>query len=299
MEGGVKVNILDQEKNMLVDIAKKVEKLQAYLGNENLSQDNKDIGYWYSYITQIKRIIGNFDNDISFISCLMAKEFLCRGHRFKTFDVSAKSQSAPGLDIDEMTSGGHRVIAEIKATIPYKETDLGAQQKSMFFKDFEKLRDNEAHYKYFFVTELKTFQIVLNRYLDKLEGVTIVLLPQALSGQGEEFIYDSHNKKIAYGKEIVNFDGEIRGESNDKGNIKLADTIRECIYNKFIRPAKELGNSEILVKSSEIHCLLKLSNRYPAVCSAMEGKKIEEEYGVKVLKTEGRYGLNFSLLYKV
>ena len=118
--------ILDQEQKILNDISGKVEKLQEYLGNENFSQYNQDMGYWYSYITQIKRIIGNFDNDISFISCLMAKEFLCRRHSFKTFDVSAKSQSAPGLDVDEMTLDGHRVIAEIKATIPYKETDLGA-----------------------------------------------------------------------------------------------------------------------------------------------------------------------------
>ncbi|WP_333637916.1 hypothetical protein [Tissierella praeacuta] len=189
------MNILDQEQKMLDDLAGKVEKLQEYLVNENFSQDNQDMGYWYSYITQIKRIIGNFDNDISFISCLMAKEFLCRKHRFKTFDISAKSQSAPGLDVDEMTLDGHRVIAEIKATIPYKETDLGSQQKLMFFKDFNKLRDNKAHYKYFFVTEIKTFKIVLNRYLDRLEGVTIVLLPQASSGEGEDFIYDSHNKK--------------------------------------------------------------------------------------------------------
>ncbi len=119
---------------MLVDIAKKKLKNFKHIWEmKTLSQDNKDIGYWYSYITQIKRIIGNFDNDISFISCLMAKEFLCRRHSFNSIDVSAKSQSAPGLDIDEMTLDGHRVIAEIKATIPYKETDLGAQQKSMFF----------------------------------------------------------------------------------------------------------------------------------------------------------------------
>lgn len=197
------MNILDQEQKMLDDIAGKIEKLKEYLVNENFSQDNQNMGYWYSYITQIKRIMRNFDNDISFISCLMAKEFLCRRHKFKTFDVSAKPQSAPGLDVDEMTLDGYRVIAEIKATIPYKETDLGSQQKSMFFKDFKKLRDSEAHYKYFFVTEIKTFKIVLNRYLDRLEGVTIVLLPQALSEEGEDFIYDSHNKKIAYDKEII------------------------------------------------------------------------------------------------
>ena len=42
--------ILDQEQKILNDISGKVEKLQEYLGNENFSQYNQDMGYWYSYI---------------------------------------------------------------------------------------------------------------------------------------------------------------------------------------------------------------------------------------------------------
>lgn len=293
------MNILNSEQDILDDIAKKIEKLKKYLGHEKFNQENKDMSYWYKYIVEIKRIIGNFDNDISFISCLMAKEFLYRKHSFKTFDISTKSQSAPGLDIDEMTSDGDRVVAEIKSTIPYKETDLGAQQRAMFFKDFEKLRDNEADYKYFFVTEIKAFQIVLNRYLDKLEGVTIVLLPQALIGRGEGFIYNSYNKEITYDESIINCNEQLKRESNNCENIRLADVIRKSIYNGFIKPAKDIGNSEVLVKSSKVHSLLKLNNRYPAVCSAMEGKKIEKEYGIKIMEKEGKYGVNFSVLYKI
>ncbi|WP_407311744.1 hypothetical protein [Desulfosporosinus sp. SB140] len=106
----------------------------------------------------------------------MAKDFLCKKHSFKRFDVAKKPQSAPGLDIDELTLEGERVIAEIKTTIPYGKTDLGSQQKEMFKKDFEKLHKNEANYKYFFVTEPRTYEIVNERYLPKLKGVNVVLL---------------------------------------------------------------------------------------------------------------------------
>ncbi len=73
----------------------------------------------------------------------------------------------------------------------------------------------------------------MNRYLDKLEGVTIVLLPQALSGQGEEFIYDSHNREIVYDKEIIDCNREMKRKPNDDESIKLADVIRNSIYNDF------------------------------------------------------------------
>ena len=139
----------------------------------------------------------------------------------------------------------------------------------------------------------------MNRYLDKLEGVTIVLLPQALFGRGEGFIYNSYNKEITYDESIINCNEQLKRESNNCENIRLADVIRKSIYNGFIKPAKDIGNSEVLVKSSKVHSLLKLNNRYPAVCSAMEGKKIEKEYGIKIMEKEGKYGVNFSVLYKI
>ena len=153
------MNASVREIDMLMKVAEKVNELGEYLNLEKLNKNSHELSYWYSYITQIKKILGNFDNDVSFISCLMAKAFLCKNHSFDILDVAAKSQSAPGLDIDEITIDGDRVIAEIKTTIPYGETDLGSQQKETFYKDFEKLQNNEAAYKYFFVTELRTFKL--------------------------------------------------------------------------------------------------------------------------------------------
>lgn len=56
-----------------------------------------------------------------------------------------------------------------------------ANQKSNFIKDFEKLKHNVADYKYFFVTESRTFNIVQSKYSQYLKGINLVLLPQALS----------------------------------------------------------------------------------------------------------------------
>lgn len=187
------MNISELEKDMLLNVAEKLKDLQEFFNREELDKDSSALDYWYTYITQIKRILGNLDNDVSFIACLMAKEFLCKRHCFDVFDVATKSQSAPGLDIDEITIDNNRVIAEIKTTIPYGKRDLGSQQKVTFLKDFKKLKNNEATYKYFFVTELRTFEIVKQRYLDLLQGVTIVLLPQAL--ESNDFLYSANNKK--------------------------------------------------------------------------------------------------------
>ena len=49
----MKNGYLRPRTKILNDISGKVEKLQEYLGNENFSQYNQDMGYWYSYITQI------------------------------------------------------------------------------------------------------------------------------------------------------------------------------------------------------------------------------------------------------
>lgn len=146
--GITRMDASTRETDMLMKIGVKVNELREYLSSDELDRKSQDLSYWYSYITQIKKILGNLDNDVSFIACLMAKDFLCKMHSFKWFDVARKPQSAPGLDIDELTLEGERVIAEIKTTIPYGKTDFGSQQKEMFKKDFEKLQKNEANYKY-------------------------------------------------------------------------------------------------------------------------------------------------------
>lgn len=295
------MDMSNQETNMLMKIVNKIENLKIYLDKEKLNNDSNELSYWYSYFTKIKRILGNFDNDISYIACLMAEQFLCSKYSFNNFDVSIKPQSAPGLDIDEITCDNKRVIAEIKTTIPYSETDLGAQQKKMFLKDFEKLKCNEAEYKYFFVTELKTFEIVKCKYSNELVGVTVILLPKALSEENNSFIYSLDNNQNSEDSISTKHKQQIQKTSiiNSNKSLNLSDTIRDYIYEKILKPSKEAGTQKVIVKSSDIHTALKLINRYPAVCSAMKGAKIEKRYNVQVINTEGNYGRNFTVTYKL
>ncbi len=106
----------------------------------------------------------------------MAKDYLAKKFRLHPFDAAAKAQGAPGLDIDVQTLDGQRVIGEIKTTTPYLPNDFGAQQRSAFEKDFEKLTTTAADHRFLFVTDRTTFGIIRRRYADRLPGVVIVLL---------------------------------------------------------------------------------------------------------------------------
>lgn len=171
-----------EEINYIENLSKKLDKVRIFL-SDNLSSDfaSASLIEQYEAVNGFRRIIGNLDNDLSFLGCLLIKEFLNKRHSFLELNMALKPQGSPGLDVDETTSDGKRIIGELKTTYPYKESDLGANQKSNFIKDFEKLQKNEADYKYFFVTESKTFEIVRSKYSQYLEGVNLVLLPQALS----------------------------------------------------------------------------------------------------------------------
>ncbi len=125
----------------------------------------------------MRQIVGNASNDLSFVATLMAKEHLCSVLDMVPFDAAVKPQGAPGLDIDERTRTGERVVAEIKTTVPYLPTDLGAQQKTTFRKDFVKLQLAEASHKFFFLTNRRAYDLVIRKYTTDLAGVSVVLLP--------------------------------------------------------------------------------------------------------------------------
>jgi hypothetical protein len=138
---------------------------------------------WLAYLAMLKGITGNASNDVSFVACLLAKRYLCERLPMHPFDAAAKPQGAPGLDIDERTTDGRRVVAEIKTTTPYlREKGLGANQKTTFVKDFDKLAKAQADVKFFFVTDRLTYEAVRQRYASHVHGVTVVLL-----GTGESW----------------------------------------------------------------------------------------------------------------
>lgn len=174
--------ILNHELTKVDDIKHRLDRVRAHLTkNEFPALD--DVSAWFSYLAVLKSIQGNFNNDVSFLATLMAKKYLEQKFGLQHFDAAQKPQGAPGLDIDVYLPNGQRIIAEIKTTTPFKSNDLGAQQKAMFTKDFNKLADTDADVKIFFLTERVTFELMKKpKYSSQLVGVVIVLLPD-----GEEF----------------------------------------------------------------------------------------------------------------
>lgn len=172
----------NEEIDYIESLSKKIDQVRAFLTDDVPSNfANEDVIEQYEAMKGFRRIMGNIDNDLSFLGCLLIKEFLNQRHSFSELNMALKPQGSPGLDVDEKTTNGKRIIGELKTTYPYKENDLGANQKNTFMKDFEKLQQNVADIKYFFVTESKTFDIVRSKYSQYLKGVNLVLLPQALS----------------------------------------------------------------------------------------------------------------------
>ena len=131
---------------------------------------------------EFKKKISNYSSDMAYISCLMAKEWLAKkfGDRIKnSLDVALKSQSAKGLDIELEIDKYGVIIGEIKNTVPCKNDGklLGAQQEKSVKIDLEKLRDKNAAYKYFFVTNEDCARVLCGRNYKKLfKGIKLVLL---------------------------------------------------------------------------------------------------------------------------
>ena len=133
---------------------------------------------WFVYLQRIKESQGNLNNYLSFIACLMAKEYLHRRHGIDNWDVAEKPQGAPGLDIDLKTITGKRIIGEIKTTKPYEEDNFGAAQWTSFENDFRKLRRRRSDVKYLFVTHPLTYKYLKrdSQYV-RVSGLKVVLLP--------------------------------------------------------------------------------------------------------------------------
>ena len=107
-------------------IATRVAELRAFLQGHDLG-DEGDPARWYNFLSTIKLIQGNLSNDISFMATLLAKAYLVRRFHLADLDAAEKAQGAPGLDIDVCTRDGHRIVGEIKTTVPYGARDFGAQ----------------------------------------------------------------------------------------------------------------------------------------------------------------------------
>jgi hypothetical protein len=58
--------------------------------------------------------------------------------------------------------------------------------------------------------------------------------------------------------------------------IRDADRIRLCALNYFIEPARESGVQEVSIRAGHMAGAMSLQNAFPAICSALGGKKLQQ-----------------------
>jgi hypothetical protein len=167
--------LTERERRYCSDIADRVSKAREFL-NSNVLAEPPEPTQWHSFVSALRKIQGNISNDGSFIATLLAKQYL--NSKFGVdFDAAEKPQGAPGIDIDVKTPEGHRIVAELKTTVPYQGSDFGAQQAASFKKDFAKLAASDAKHKFLFVTDSSAFAALQrDKYTRLMPGVRIVHL---------------------------------------------------------------------------------------------------------------------------
>jgi hypothetical protein len=168
-------SFLPAEGKVLAGVRNRLQAVQRILEGHDLSAEFLDARKCFQLLKRVKDALGNSNNDVSFVATLLAKEYLAGRHSGCAFDCAAKSQSAPGLDIDVVV-GNQRIVGEIKTTYPYNETDFGAAQLDSFRADFAKLAAAKADAKYLFLTEPEAFDVLSKRYRRELRGVSVVSL---------------------------------------------------------------------------------------------------------------------------
>lgn len=84
--------------------------------------------------------------------------------------------------------------------------------------------------------------------------------------------------------------------------MKLSDSIRRFVCEKYIDPAREKGNKELTIRVGDIHDKMGLISRMPAVCLALKSKKMEETGNVRLVNIKAPpsgEGSNLFITYKI
>ena len=69
--------------------------------------------------------------------------------------------------------------------------------------------------------------------------------------------------------------------------LPRADVIRKYVVDNIIQPARQKGIKQITVRAGDIHREMKLQNRMPAVCGALDAAIFEESANIIVSQRRG------------
>jgi hypothetical protein len=66
--------------------------------------------------------------------------------------------------------------------------------------------------------------------------------------------------------------------------MELAEEIRHFVFEHYVKPAKERGETKLVVLSGKVHEQMGLKNRMPAVCNALRGSKLQDFFGIRLIQ---------------
>jgi len=69
--------------------------------------------------------------------------------------------------------------------------------------------------------------------------------------------------------------------------VPLAEQIRQFVHQTYIQSARERGDCVVKVRAGDVHREMKLNNRMPAVCGALETNLFNNSFGVELVSREG------------
>ncbi len=163
------------ERHFCEAIRKKDRALRSFLEANSLTEAVA-ANDWLLYLSGVKRALGNLNNDLSFVATLLVKDYLKGRFGIRDFDAAGKPQGAPGIDIEARTAQGDSVVGELKTTIPY-QPGFGAAQRTAMLKDIARLAASTARYRFMFVIDPDSFQILCGKgFASRAPGIEVVNL---------------------------------------------------------------------------------------------------------------------------
>lgn len=157
------------------EISNRINKVKDYLNDRNTSYSISELGNMIEDFISVKDTLGNLGSVINFLTLQKAKIFLEKKFNQRVPDVLLKDVNTPGIKIDFILNNGKRIIAEAKTTTPTSKT-FGSHQKDEITKVLNKLKSIDADYKYLFVTNTETANILHIQYSMDLVGITVEVL---------------------------------------------------------------------------------------------------------------------------
>jgi len=79
-----------------------------------------------------------------------------------------------------------------------------------------------------------------------------------------------------------------------------ANDIRKYCINNYINPARNRGDSTVLIRAGNVHNEMRYLHRHPAICSALRSKKFADMANIECISIVGpKEGVNTTFTFRI